>query len=68
MKFKHSIKNYLLAPIIILVNPIVAIINYLLKYLSDKVDKAFDSLPRFEMDYSKEYKEINRKVIDRLHK
>lgn len=59
MRFKHSLRNYLLAPVILIVNPIMFVINYLLKYLSDKVDKAFDSLPRFDLDYSKEYKEIH---------
>lgn len=68
MKFKHSLRNYLLAPIILIVNPIMFVINYLLKYLSDKVDKAFDSLPRFDLDYSKEYKEIHGEVFDRFYK
>lgn len=48
MKFKHSLKNYLLATIILIINPIV----YLLSLISNKIDKALEDfleiLPKFD--------------------
>ena len=68
MKFKHSLKNYLLAPIILIINPIV----YLLSLISNKVDKALedflDILPKFDIDYTKDNKEYKKKVIKEYFK
>lgn len=68
MRFKPSLRNYLLAPVIILINPVV----YLLSIVSNKIDKALDNflevLPKFDIDYTEANEEYKKKVIKEYFK
>jgi len=54
MKFRHNLRNYLLAPVIIFVNPVVAIIVFITKHLHHYSNKVLKSLPKFDLYYSDE--------------
>lgn len=68
MKFKHTPKNYLLAPFIVLVNPCIYLLALLVEKLHNILNYTLDILPKFDIDYSKEISVTHKKVTDEYFK
>lgn len=68
MKFKHSLKNYSLAPFIIVVNPIVYLLSYIVNNLAKFLSYVLDILPKFDIDYTKENEQHRKRVVKEYFK
>lgn len=62
MKFKHSLKNYLLAPFILAVNPVVYFLSFIAKNISRFLLCVIDILPKFDIDWTKENEQNMKRV------
>lgn len=68
MKFKHTLKNYLLFPFILTINPVVYSLSFVVNNAGKHLEYIADILPKFDVDYSKENLDTRKKVLKEYFK